>query len=87
MLAVRISQFGLLSGLQIQAWLLGLDSRSLDAIACAEILGQLTPGFESKALCPPATGVQAYPLQEAIAAYEQVLNRTATCKVTLTPKH
>jgi NADPH:quinone reductase-like Zn-dependent oxidoreductase len=82
----RVS-FDLIDFYHQEARLLGVDSRSLDVGACAEVLRQLTPGFESKALRPPATGVQAYPLQDAIAAYEQVLNHTATGRVTLTPNH
>lgn len=68
-----------------EARLLGVDSRVLDARACAEILGKLTPGFESGALRAPAAGINRHPLQEAIKAYEQVLNRSVTGKVTLTP--
>ena len=65
--------------------LLGVDSRTLDAQACAEILGRLAPGFEASALRPPAAGINRHPLQEARAAYEQVLNRSITGRVTLAP--
>jgi len=77
--------FDLIDFYHQEARLLGVDSRALDVIACAEILRQLAPGFESKALRPPTAGVQGYPLQDAIVAYEQVLNRAVKGRVALTP--
>jgi NADPH:quinone reductase-like Zn-dependent oxidoreductase len=50
------------------------------------ILGTLTPGFEAGALRLPVAGINRYSVQDAIAAYEQVLNRSATGKVMLAPK-
>lgn len=66
--------------------LFGINSLTLDARACASILLTLTPGFESGALHPPVAGINRYPLQDAITAYEQVLNRSATGRVMLAPK-
>ena len=63
--------------------LFGVDSRTLDAIAVGEMLATIAPGFEENALRPPA--IAPYPLADAAAAYEQVLNRTGTSKVVLIP--
>lgn len=81
----RVS-FDLIDFYHQEARILGVDSRALDASACAEILGKLAPGFELGALRPPAAGINRYPLKDAIAGYEQVLNRTATSRVMLAPK-
>jgi NADPH:quinone reductase-like Zn-dependent oxidoreductase len=62
--------------------LLGVNTLHQDAVVCAHILEQLAPGFESGALRPPAT--QTYRLQEAVVAYERVLQGTAA-KVLLLP--
>ena len=63
--------------------LFGVDSRTLDAIACGQMLAKIAPGFEQNALRPPA--IATYPLADAAAAYEQVLNRTGASKVVLIP--
>jgi NADPH:quinone reductase-like Zn-dependent oxidoreductase len=69
-----------------EARLLGVDSRALDASACGSILGDLTLGFESHDLqILPAT-VETYSLEDAIKAYEQILNGTAKARAVLTPK-
>lgn len=77
--------FDLIDFYHRESRLLGVDSRALDAQACAEILGMLTPGFESGVLHPPVAGIHRHSLQDAIAAYEQVLNRSVTGKVMLAP--
>ena len=78
--------FDLIDFYHRESRLFGVDSRALDACACASILGRLTPGFEAGALRPPVAGINRYSLQDAITAYEQVLNRSATGKVMLAPK-
>ena len=78
--------FDLIDFYHRESRLFGVDSRALDARACASILGRLTPGFEAGALRPPVAGINRYSLQDAITAYEQVLNRSATGKVMLAPK-
>ena len=77
--------FDLIDFYHRESRLLGVDSRVLEAWACAEILGMLTPGFEAGVLYAPAAGITRHPLQEAIIAYEQVLNRSVTGRVTLAP--
>lgn len=62
-----------------------MDSRALDASACAQILATLTPGFEANALHPIGE-VNLHPLQAVVAAYEQVLNRSVSGRVLLTPQ-
>lgn len=69
-----------------EASLLGVDSRSLDVTACASILAQMTPGFESGALRLLSASVETYSLEEGVKAYEQVLNHSTKGKVVLTPK-
>ena len=80
----RVS-FDLIDFYHRESRLFGVDSRALDARACASILGRLTPGFEADTLRPPVAGINRYLLQEAIKAYEQVLNRRATGRVMLAP--
>ena len=80
----RVS-FDLLDFYHRQSHLIGVDSRAFDASACAQILATLTPGFESKALYPIG-GVNPYPLEAAVTAYEQVLNRSVSGRVVLTPQ-
>jgi len=77
--------FDLLDFYRRELKLLGVNSLSADAIACGDILAQLTPGFEKAKLHPPLIG-QSYPLQDAVIAYEQVLNRTVAGKVILNLK-
>jgi NADPH:quinone reductase-like Zn-dependent oxidoreductase len=67
--------------------LFGVDSRALDASACGPILETLIPGFESNDLRLLTASVETYPLEDAVKAYEQILNRTAQGRVVLTPKH
>lgn len=61
----------------------GVDTLALDATETAEILGQLTPGFESGALKPFPVG-ETYPLERAKDAYRVVL-AGARERVTLVP--
>ncbi len=68
----RVS-FDLIDFYHREARLLGVDSRKLGVVECAAILKELTPGFETNALFPPSSGIQEYPLAEAVTAYEQVL--------------
>jgi len=49
----------------------GLDTQKLNATACAAILGELAPLFDSGALKPPKI-VQRFPLSKAADAYKQV---------------
>jgi NADPH:quinone reductase-like Zn-dependent oxidoreductase len=77
--------FDLLDFYRRELKLLGVNSLSADAIACGDILAQLTPGFKKAKLHPPLIG-QSYPLQDAVIAYEQVLNRTVAGKVILNLK-
>ncbi|WP_036479441.1 zinc-binding alcohol dehydrogenase family protein [Myxosarcina sp. GI1] len=65
--------------------LIGVDSRSLDSSACAQILTTITPGFETDALHPIGE-LHSYPLQSVATAYEQVLNRRMSGRVLLTPQ-
>ncbi|BAY50550.1 putative oxidoreductase (plasmid) [Scytonema sp. HK-05] len=78
--------FDLIDFYRQESRLFGVNSLALDARACAEILGTLTPGFEAGALRPPVAGINRYSLQDAITAYEQVLNRSAIGRVMLAPK-
>jgi len=61
----------LLSLYRRQVRLLGLDTQKLNASACAAILNQLAPMFDSGALTPLPVGAR-YPLTEAPKAYQQV---------------
>jgi NADPH:quinone reductase-like Zn-dependent oxidoreductase len=79
----RIS-FDLIKFYRRRAKLLGVDSRALDVSASAAVLRELTPCFESDALHPALT-IETHPLENAIQAYERVLNRSAAGKVMLTP--
>ena len=48
---------------------LGVDTRRLDAVACAKLLAQMTPDFESgKFKAKPG---KSLPLASAVEAYEQ----------------
>jgi NADPH:quinone reductase len=49
----------------------GLNTVELDAVACARILRELTPRFESGAL-EPLTVTERFPLERAAQAYERV---------------
>jgi NADPH:quinone reductase-like Zn-dependent oxidoreductase len=80
----RIS-FDLIDFYHRESHLIGVDSRSLDATACAQILATLTPGFETNALHPIGE-IHLYPLQAVVSAYEQVLNRMVSGRVLLTPQ-
>lgn len=79
----RVS-FDLIDFYHRESHLIGIDSRSLDATACTQILTTLTPGFETNAL-HPIGDIHAYPLQAVVAAYEQVLDRKVAGRVLLTP--
>jgi len=65
-----------------QLTLYGVDTRAYDTVASAEILKQLTSGFESGAL-RPAQVVGRYSLDQAVEAYREV-NSGAKGKVVLT---
>ncbi len=64
--------------------LVGVNSLHLDAKACAGILEQLTPAIEANILRPLIAA--SYPLKDAIAAYEQVQNRSSIGKVLITSR-
>lgn len=80
----RVS-FDLIDFYHRESHLMGVDSRAFDASACAQILATLALGFEANALYPIG-GVNPYPLQAVVTAYEQVLNRSVSGRVVLTPK-
>ena len=80
----RVS-FDLIDFYHRESHLLGVDSRSFDASACAQILATLAPGFEANALHPIGE-VHPYPLQAIVTAYEQVLNHSVSGRVVLTPQ-
>lgn len=79
----RIS-FDLIKFYRRRSKLLGVDSRALDITASAAVLRELTPCFESGAL-HPSLAIEAHPLDNAVEAYERVLNHSATGKVMLRP--
>jgi NADPH:quinone reductase-like Zn-dependent oxidoreductase len=56
---------------QRQLSLLGLTTSTLDATACAAILNEIVPLFESGALTPPKVN-ESYPLAQAAEAYGRV---------------
>jgi NADPH:quinone reductase len=52
----------------------GIDTLALDGAACAEILDQISPGFESGSLKPfPVVASSVFPLTQAKEAYRAVL--------------
>jgi NADPH:quinone reductase-like Zn-dependent oxidoreductase len=62
--------------------LIGLNSGSLDSIACGEILRTLLPTIEAGALrAPPVT--DRYPLDQAAAAYKMVKDGSALGRVVI----
>jgi len=75
----RVS-FDLLDFYHRRLSLFGVDSRAYEAIACAEILEQLTPGFESGAL-KPIPIVKRYSLHEAVQAFAAVSDGSLRGKV------
>lgn len=79
----RVS-FDLIDFYHRESRLIGVDSRSLDASACAQILATLTPGFEANALHLIGE-MHLHPLQALVAAYEQVLDRSLSGRVLLIP--
>lgn len=66
----RVS-FDLLDFYHHRLSLFGVDSRAYDTVACAAILEQLTPGFESGAL-KPIPIAKRFTLNEATQAFTQV---------------
>jgi NADPH:quinone reductase len=66
----RVS-FDLLDFYHRRLSLFGVDSRSYDTVACAAILEQLRPGFESAAL-KPIPIVKRFTLNDAAQAFTQV---------------
>lgn len=81
----RQVSFDLIDFYHREARLLGVDSRALDVVGCASVLEALTPGFESGALYPSAERIETYGIDDAIQAYEKVLNRSAAGRVVITP--
>src|ERR1700735_468657 len=63
--------------------LYGVDSRAYDTEACAAILEQLTPGFESAAL-KPIPIAKEFTLNEAVQAYTEVNDGTPQGKAVFT---
>jgi NADPH2:quinone reductase len=68
----RVS-FDLLDFYHRRLSLFGVDSRSYDTVACATILEQLKPGFESRAF-KPIPIVRRFSLNDAAQAFAQVNN-------------
>jgi NADPH:quinone reductase len=66
----RVS-FDLLDFYHRRLSLFGVDSRSYDTAACAAILQQLAPGFESRAF-KPLPIVRRFTLDQALQAFTQV---------------
>jgi hypothetical protein len=54
----------------------GVDSRALDTVACARILGTLAPAFEAGELQAPGIALTAG-LDDAVDAYQKVDTGTA----------
>ena len=78
----RVS-FDLLDFYHRRLSLFGVDSRSYDTVACAAILEQLTPGFESRAL-KPIPIVKRFTLNDAVQAFTQVSDGTLHGKAVFT---
>ena len=78
----RVS-FDLLDFYHRRLSLFGVDSRSYDAVACAAILEQLKPGFESRAL-KPIPIVKRFALNDAAQAFTQVNDGTLHGKAVFT---
>jgi NADPH2:quinone reductase len=62
----------------------GVDSLKWELESSADILDQLTPGFDSGALTPPVT--QSYSLAQAKEAYETLAAGKALCKSIIAPQ-
>jgi len=75
----RVS-FDLLDFYHHRLTLHGVDSRSLDTVACARILNHLAPAFDSSTLRPPQIA-STYGLTQAVDAYQKVENGSAHGKV------
>jgi NADPH:quinone reductase-like Zn-dependent oxidoreductase len=75
----RVS-FDLLDFYHHRLTLHGVDSRSLDTVACAHILNSLAPAFDSGTLRPPQIAFTSR-LTNAVDAYQKTENRTAPGKV------
>ncbi len=78
----RVS-FNLVSFYHNESRLLGVDSLKLTFKDAAEILRELTPGFESGEFVPPET--QAFPLAQGPDIYRQMQESRIKGKVVLTP--
>lgn len=78
----RVS-FDLLDFYHRRLSLFGVDSRSYDAVACAAILEQLTPGFELRAL-KPIQIVKRLTLNDAAQAFTRVNDGTLHGKAVFT---
>jgi NADPH:quinone reductase len=76
--------FDLLDFYRRELRIFGVNSLSANAQTCAQILAQLSPGFESNFLRSPDIA-NSYKLEEAVRAYEQVHNRSVTGKIILKP--
>jgi hypothetical protein len=80
--AVKVS-FDLIAFYRKEGRIFGADSLKRDTVACARILDQVRPGFESGAFKPPLVGA-VHPLSDARAAYRAVAVG-ARSKVVLAP--
>jgi NADPH:quinone reductase len=81
----RSVTFDLLDFYHHQLRLTGVDSLALDAVACADILDRLAPGFTSGALVAPLVG-REYALEEARGAYTDASRGGTVGKVVLVMK-
>ncbi len=75
--------FNLIDFYHHELTLMGVDTLGLSPEDGAALLDELRPGFETGALTPPR--VQAFPLEQAAAAYAAVAQGTAGVKVVLVP--
>jgi NADPH:quinone reductase-like Zn-dependent oxidoreductase len=81
----RAVPFDILAFYRAQLTYVGIDSLALDGVACATILRELLPGFESGALRPfPVLETASYGLADAERAYRAVL-AGASDRVVLIP--
>lgn len=82
---VRRVSFDLRDFYHRESRLFGVDSLQLDASACASILRQLKPGFESGSLQPSPVD-KRYALDQAVKAYEDVLSGSSSGKIVIIPR-
>lgn len=84
--AARRVSFDLLDFYHRRLALFGVDSRAYDTVACARILEQLAPGFESGKLRSPRIA-ETVPLASFADAYQKVDSGSAGGKVVFTFQH